>query len=271
MGFRFKLVLADSLYGESGCGFINVLYELKLDVVAIRSNHAVWLPREQTVRCNRCASLSACSAMVKLSFVIFEKLFLASAALNNIGNWPPTQRRCQRMQLGVWWRTLRSSSMTKLAIYGLRNWVEWLEAEQERVGMGRFSRHELCSDWALVGDGDECVFGQSPHKHCISLNHNLRSNAMLNPKQSCSNSHNIRVGIRQTETGAQQFAFSDSALGDLEFASTLVESISDSTLISRIRVFSCTDESLPKSLALPRPTGRLPLFLCRWQKSDIAI
>ncbi len=30
-GFRFKLVLADSLYGESGCGFIDVLYELKLD------------------------------------------------------------------------------------------------------------------------------------------------------------------------------------------------------------------------------------------------
>jgi len=43
---------------------------------------------------------------------------------------------------------------------------------------------------------------------------------------------------KRVETGAQQFAFSDSALGDLEFASTLVESISDSTLISRIRVFS---------------------------------
>ncbi len=54
MGFRFKLVLADSLYGESGCGFIDVLYELKLDfAVAIRSNHAVWLPQGQTVRCNR--------------------------------------------------------------------------------------------------------------------------------------------------------------------------------------------------------------------------
>jgi len=68
---------------------------------------------------------------------------------------------------------------------------------------------------------------------------------------------------KRVETGAQQFAFSDSALGDLEFASTLVESISDSTLISRIRVFSCTDESLPKSLALPRPTGRLPLSSAR--------
>jgi len=53
MGFRFKLVLADSLYGESGCGFIDVC-ELKLDfAVAIRSNHAVWLPQGQTVRCNR--------------------------------------------------------------------------------------------------------------------------------------------------------------------------------------------------------------------------
>lgn len=47
MGFRFKLVLADSLYGESGSNFVNVLYELKLDfTLAIRSNHAVWLPKE---------------------------------------------------------------------------------------------------------------------------------------------------------------------------------------------------------------------------------
>lgn len=54
MGFQFKLVLADSLYGESGCGFIDVLYQLKLEfVAAIRTNYAVWLPREQTVRLNR--------------------------------------------------------------------------------------------------------------------------------------------------------------------------------------------------------------------------
>jgi SRSO17 transposase len=54
LGFKFKLVLADSLYGESGSNFIEVLYELKLPfVVAIRSNHAVWLPKEQRVRCNR--------------------------------------------------------------------------------------------------------------------------------------------------------------------------------------------------------------------------
>lgn len=54
LGFRFQLVLADSLSGESGSNFLHVLYELKLNfAVAIRSNHAVWLPKEQKVRCNR--------------------------------------------------------------------------------------------------------------------------------------------------------------------------------------------------------------------------
>ena len=54
IGFRFQLVLADSLYGESGSNFVDVLYELKLDfAVAIRSNHAVWLPKRQKVRCNK--------------------------------------------------------------------------------------------------------------------------------------------------------------------------------------------------------------------------
>jgi len=113
-----------------------------------------------------------------------------------------------------------------------------------------------------VGDGDECVL-VSLHTNAL---HQPQPQPPIQrdaqPQAIVLKLHNIRVGIRQTETGAQQFAFSDSALGDLEFASTLVESISDSTLISRIRVFSCTDESLPKSLALPRPTGRLPLFLC---------
>lgn len=50
MGFKFNLVLADSLYGESGTNFISVLDELGLSyLVAIRSNHAVdLLPRQYT-------------------------------------------------------------------------------------------------------------------------------------------------------------------------------------------------------------------------------
>jgi SRSO17 transposase len=50
MGFQFELVLADSLYGESQTNFVNVLEELKLPyILAIRSNHALWLPTDQQV------------------------------------------------------------------------------------------------------------------------------------------------------------------------------------------------------------------------------
>jgi SRSO17 transposase len=49
-GFQFEVVLADSLYGESG-DFISELEKLGLKyVVAIRSNHGVWLPPGQRVR-----------------------------------------------------------------------------------------------------------------------------------------------------------------------------------------------------------------------------
>lgn len=50
LGFVFELVLADSLYGESKVNFVNVLDELKLPyILAIRSNHALWLPQDQQV------------------------------------------------------------------------------------------------------------------------------------------------------------------------------------------------------------------------------
>jgi len=52
-GFNIKLVLADSLSGESS-QFLSKLAESNLGyVVAIRSNHAVWLPASQRVRANK--------------------------------------------------------------------------------------------------------------------------------------------------------------------------------------------------------------------------
>ncbi len=52
-GFNIELVLADSLYGESN-PFIRTLDKYQLSwLVAIRSNHAVWMPSEQRVRANK--------------------------------------------------------------------------------------------------------------------------------------------------------------------------------------------------------------------------
>ncbi len=50
MRFQFELVLADSLYGESKVNFVNILGQLNLPyLLAIRSNHALWLPQGQEV------------------------------------------------------------------------------------------------------------------------------------------------------------------------------------------------------------------------------
>lgn len=52
-GFRIRVVLADSLYGESG-PFISALHRLDLEyVVALRSNHGVWLLPGQRIRQTR--------------------------------------------------------------------------------------------------------------------------------------------------------------------------------------------------------------------------
>ncbi len=52
-GFNINLVLADSLYGEAG-SFIRTLDQHNLAwVLAIRSNHGVWLSAQQKVRANK--------------------------------------------------------------------------------------------------------------------------------------------------------------------------------------------------------------------------
>jgi SRSO17 transposase len=53
LGFRFSVVLADSLYGDSG-PFISALHRLRLPyVVAIRSTHGVWMLPGQRLRRTR--------------------------------------------------------------------------------------------------------------------------------------------------------------------------------------------------------------------------
>jgi len=60
-----------------------MLYELKLDfAVAIRSNHAVWLPRKQTVRHNRWRKFERVFSDGKTELT---SEFLVSVALSNLG------------------------------------------------------------------------------------------------------------------------------------------------------------------------------------------
>ena len=141
MGFKFKLVLADCLYGQSKSNFISVLHELKLEyVVAIRSDYGVWLPQGQRVRQNRWRG--------------FERIFSNGKQENRyireiiFGK----RRAIQYWQITTDPFTLPENStgyvMTKIAglkykqvghYYGLRNWIEYgLKHSKNELGWADF-------------------------------------------------------------------------------------------------------------------------------------
>lgn len=141
MGFHFKLVLADSLYGESDSNFLSVLYELKLNfVVAIRSNHSVWLPQKQKVRHNK--------------WRIYDRIFSNGTQEKRYIREIIFGQRCQIQywQVTTNTETLPQNStwyiMTKVPgikykevgnLYGLRNWVEYgLKQSKNELGWADF-------------------------------------------------------------------------------------------------------------------------------------
>lgn len=141
MGFKFKLVLADSLYGESDSNFLSVLNQLQLDfVVAIRSNHGVWLPQGQKVKHNRWRPYERI-----FSDGTTEKRYIQEIIFGK-------RRQIQYWQVTTDPKTLPKNStwfiMTKVPgikykevgnLYGLRNWVEYgLKQSKNELGWADF-------------------------------------------------------------------------------------------------------------------------------------
>lgn len=141
VGFQFKLVLADSLYGESGCGFVDVLYELKLDfVVAIRSNHAVWLPHGQTVRCNRWRKFERVFSNGKTELRYVREIIFGKRRTQQY--WELTTDP-ETLPKNATWCVMTHIENLKYDqvgnLYGLRNWVEYgLKQSKNELGWADF-------------------------------------------------------------------------------------------------------------------------------------
>jgi len=122
--------------------------------------------------------------------------------------------------------------------------------------MGRVRLEEQCRSWdgqifvtsyAQIERWWEMVMsafaGQPPHKFVASAPtptiNTTRCSASSNRVQTC----NIQTGI-QVETGVEQFALGDSALGDLKFAQTWLNLFPIPRLSASL--FDCVDESLPR-------------------------
>jgi SRSO17 transposase len=163
IGFKIELVLADSLYGESGSSFISVLDELNLNyTVAIRSNHAVWMPLEQRVRSNKWRKFDRIFSDGTTEPRYIREIIFGTRSKKCY--WQITSDPVTLPESSTWW------VMTKIPgikykevgnIFGLRTWVEHgLRQSKNELGWADFRLTEyphikkwweiVCSAYLLV-------------------------------------------------------------------------------------------------------------------------
>lgn len=156
MGFKFKLVLADSLYAESDSNFLSVLCELQLDfVVAIRSNHGVWLPQGQRVRYNRWRPYNRIFSDGEQ-----EKRYIREIVFglrHQIQYWQVTTNPETLPQNSTWFIMTKVPGIKYKEVgnlYGLRNWVEYgLKQSKNELGWADFRVTDYCQIqkwWEIV-------------------------------------------------------------------------------------------------------------------------
>ncbi|QLE53930.1 IS701 family transposase (plasmid) [Nostoc sp. C057] len=125
-GFTIKLVLADSLYGESS-EFIRKLAEYKLDyVVAIRNNHGVWLPAGQRVRANKWCKFERTFSNDKSEIRYIREIIYGKKRA--ITYWEITtdpETMPENSTTFVMTNLQGNLKKTLGDLYGLRTWVEY--------------------------------------------------------------------------------------------------------------------------------------------------
>ena len=128
-GFKIELVLADSLYGEAS-SFIATLnkYQL-LWVLAIRSNHGVWMPSNQKVRANKWCKFERIFSNQKSETRYIREIVYGKR--NKITYWEITTDPATMPENSTSFvMTNISEKTSKLKkilgnLYGLRTWVEY--------------------------------------------------------------------------------------------------------------------------------------------------
>ncbi len=153
-GFNIKLVLADSLYGESS-QFLSKLAEHNLDyVVAIRSNHAVWLPANQRVRTNKWSSFERTFSNQKSETRYIREIIYGKKRA--ITYWEITtdpETLPENSTTFVMTNLQGNLKKTLGDLYGLRTWVEYgFRFLQAGIRLDRLSFHQFQAYPEVVGD-----------------------------------------------------------------------------------------------------------------------
>lgn len=189
LGFNIELVLADSLYGESS-QFIRKLAEYNLGfVVAIRSNHAVWLPGNQRVRANKWCNFTRTFSNQKSETRYIREIIYGKR--RDITYWELTtdpETMPENSTSFVMTNLQGKLKKTLGDLYGLRTWVEYgfRQCKQELGWTDyRFTSFQDIERWW------EIIF-------CVYTMISLNSPAFL----SLNNSHQIPRNLPESNSVA---------------------------------------------------------------------
>lgn len=149
LGFQFELVLADSAYGESGSSFVRTLHQLELPyVLAIRSNHAVLLPKEQRVRSNRWREYQRTLSDGRCETRFIREIIYGKRRAQRywqLTTDPDTLPAASTWMVMTWVEDISYHQVGDL--YGLRNWVEYgLKHSKNELGWADFR----VTDYAVI-------------------------------------------------------------------------------------------------------------------------
>lgn len=166
-GFQFDLVLADRLYGESG-EFIAELFKLKLRfVVAIRDNHAVWVPPGTRQRQTRWRSFERIfSDGTKQTRYISECVFGKRTSVRYFWLTTDPVTLPKDTTYLVMTNLVGSVRHTLGNAYGLRTWIEYgFKHCKNELGWADYRLTDYPSIerwWELVFSAYEMVSLQTP-------------------------------------------------------------------------------------------------------------
>jgi SRSO17 transposase len=184
MGFKFNLVLADTLYGESGTNFISVLDELDLNyLVAIRSNHSVDLLKGQYTQYLKWHKFKRV-----FSDLSSENRFIREIIHGKRGEhryWQITTDPETLPGNSTWYVMSKYPDITPREVgnfYGLRTWVEYgLKQSKNELGWAdyRFTRYEdierwweiVCSAYLMVSLHSESLRPSPPDPQSTFASH----------------------------------------------------------------------------------------------------
>lgn len=184
MGFKFNLVLADSLYGESGKNFISALDEFSLNyIVAIRSNHSIELLPRQRVQ-----HLKWHKFKRVFSDLSTENRFIREIIPGKRGElryWQITTDALALPDNSTWYVMSKYPEITPREVgnfYGLRTWVEYgLKQSKNELGWADFHLTNypdierwweiICSTYLMISLHSEQMLQAPPQRESKFASH----------------------------------------------------------------------------------------------------